>query len=145
MGFLLGNQAGWEVGWVRSLQLEGCAGEGCTPERAPGFRGQGHRDAGEGNGPKSRGWCLQEPQVSLQNPPCLFRVPTVPGTCGQASDKVLWQVTAHLDLAAATFGCHAQVPVASGPATCTNDLHLPSHQCRGPNGVCDEEWVVGSV
>lgn len=87
MGFLLGNQAGWEVGWVSSLQLEGSAGEGCTPERAPGFRGQGHRDAGEGNGPKSRGWCLQEPQVSLQTPLVFSECPLSLGLVGRPLTK----------------------------------------------------------
>ena len=75
--------------------------------------------------------------------PTLSFQPSTPGTCGQAADHVVRQVTARVDLAVAACGCLTQVPVASGPAACENRLHLPSPHRLGPSGGCDEQWVVG--
>lgn len=74
------------------------------------------------------------PSSSLETP-LLFQGAEVSRVCGQASDKVLMQVTACLDFAAATFGGLMYLPEQMA-------LRMPSCQCWGRSGGGDEDWVV---
>ena len=139
-----------------SCAPEGRAGERRTAERAAGYQGRATGVLGRGAAPglevgvdKNPGG-VGGPSSAQQTPPAtptLSFQPSTPGTCGQAADHVVRQVTARVDLAVAACGCltqlSGQVPVASGPAACENRLHLPSPHRLGPSGGCDEQWVVG--
>ena len=131
------GHAGERRRWVPRAGPQGCWGG----ERPPALRLVSTRTTGGVGGPSS---AQQTPTAT----PTLSFQPSTPGTCGQASDHVVRQVTAHTDLAVAACGCltqlSGQVPVASGPAACENCLHLPSHRL-GPSGVVMSSGSWGSA